>query len=170
MPSSRKLVLAKINSLKVPQKIFKAVPVPQRDPSAKRDNPIKSPEIPALKYDSNQSETSQTNHGHLWSFTDCIWIKEGVKETDQDLFLNRSITWRKKSIPFGKCCFFFFETDNDDVDSSMRVLSKKKIIKEEIRKLPHSKNEYNLIENTHETTNLTDKRHWLLYCPNYLQI
>ena len=54
---------------------------------------------------------------------------------------------------------FFFETDNDDVDSSMRVLSKKKIIKEEIRKLPHSKNEYNLIENTHETTNLTDKRH-----------
>ena len=37
------------------------------------------------------------------------------------------------------------ETDNDDVDSLMRVLSKK--IKEEARKLPHSKNEYNVIEN-----------------------
>ena len=36
------------------------------------------------------------------------------------------------------------ETDNDDVDSSMRVLSKK--MKEEARKLPHSKNEYNVIE------------------------
>ena len=88
MPSSRKLVLAKINSLKVPRKMFKAVPEPQRDPSVKHDNPIKSPEIPALKYVSNQSETFQTNHGHLWSFTKCIRIKEGVKETDQDLFLN----------------------------------------------------------------------------------
>ena len=38
------------------------------------------------------------------------------------------------------------ETDNDDSDSSMRVLSKK-IIKEEARRLPHSKNEYNVIEN-----------------------
>ena len=47
------------------------------------------------------------------------------------------------------------KTDNNGVDSSMRVLSKK--IKEEARKLPHSKNEYNVIENTHETTNLTDK-------------
>ena len=37
------------------------------------------------------------------------------------------------------------ETDNDDVDSLMRVLLKK--IKEEARKLPHSKNEYNVIEN-----------------------
>ena len=37
------------------------------------------------------------------------------------------------------------ETDNDDSDSSMRVLSKK-IIKEEARRLPHSKNEY-VIEN-----------------------
>ena len=37
------------------------------------------------------------------------------------------------------------ETDNNDVDSSMRVLSKKK--KEEARKLPHSKNKYNVIEN-----------------------
>ena len=43
------------------------------------------------------------------------------------------------------------ETDNDDVDSSMRVLSKK--IKEEARKLPHSKNEYKVIENE----NLVDK-------------
>ena len=37
------------------------------------------------------------------------------------------------------------KTDNDDVDSSMYVLSKQ--IKEEARKLPHSKNEYNVIEN-----------------------
>ena len=37
------------------------------------------------------------------------------------------------------------ETDNDDVDSLMRVLSKK--IKKEARKLPHSKNEYNFIDN-----------------------
>ena len=36
------------------------------------------------------------------------------------------------------------KTDNNGVDSSMRVLSKK--IKEEARKLPHSKNEYNVIE------------------------
>ena len=36
------------------------------------------------------------------------------------------------------------EIDNNDVDSSMRVLSKK--IKEEACKLPHSKNEYNVIE------------------------
>ena len=43
------------------------------------------------------------------------------------------------------------ETDNDDVDSSMRVLSKK--IKKEARKLPHSKNEYKVIENE----NLMDK-------------
>ena len=37
------------------------------------------------------------------------------------------------------------KTGNDDVDSSMCVLSKQ--IKEEARKLPHSKNEYNVIEN-----------------------
>ena len=37
------------------------------------------------------------------------------------------------------------KTDNNGVDSSMRVLSKK--IKEEARKLPHSKNEYKVIEN-----------------------
>ena len=37
------------------------------------------------------------------------------------------------------------ETDNDYVDSLMRVLSKE--IKEEARKLLHSKNEYNVIEN-----------------------
>ena len=42
----------------------------------------------------------------------------------------------KKASHSVNAVFFFFETDNDDVDSSMRVLSKKKIIKEEIRKLP----------------------------------
>ena len=38
------------------------------------------------------------------------------------------------------------ETDNDDVDSSC-VSFQKKMIKEEARRLPHSKNEYNVIEN-----------------------
>ena len=44
-------LVTKINSLNVPRKMFKAVLEPQKEiVSAKRDNPIKSSEIPVLKY------------------------------------------------------------------------------------------------------------------------
>ena len=52
-------------------------------------------------------------------------------------------------------CFFFLKLTT--MMLILQCVSFQKKIKEEIRKLPRSKNEYNVIENTHETTNLTDK-------------
>ena len=56
-------------------------------------------------------------------------MNQGGSKGNRSRFISKSkyhMNEEKKASHSVNAVFFFFETDNDDVDSSMRVLSKKK--------------------------------------------
>ena len=151
----RKLIL-----LRYHEKCLKLFQNPKEIASAMHDNQIKSPEIPTLKY---VSRSIRNLPDKSWSSLELheIYTNQGGSEGNRSRFISKLKDHMNEEIYVFSCpgvasiimlkqkashlVNAVSETDNDDVDSLMRVLSKK--IKEEARKLPHSKNECNVFEN-----------------------
>ena len=148
------------------EKCLKLFQNPKEIASAKRDNAAKSPELLALKY---VSRSVRNLPDKSWSSVELheMYKNQGGNEGNRSRFITKLkddmneeiyvfscpgvasiIMMQEKASSLVKAVS---ETDNDNTDSSMRVLSKK--IKEDVRKLPSPKNEYSVID----TENLADE-------------
>ena len=148
------------------EKCLKLFQNPKEIASAKRDNAAKSPELLALKY---VSRSIRNLPDKSWSSVELyeMYKNQGGNEGNRSRFITKLkddmneeiyvfscpgvasiIMMQEKASSLVKAVS---ETDNDDTDFSMRVLSKK--IKEDVRKLPSPKNEYSVID----TENLADE-------------
>ena len=132
--------MQKLFLLKYHEKYLKLLQNPKEIASAKLDNPIKSPEIPALKYVSRSIRNLPDKSCSSLELHE-MYTNQGGSEGNRSRFISRLKDHVNEEIYVFPCpgvasiimmkqkashlVIAVPVTDNDDVDSSMRVLSKK---------------------------------------------